>query len=692
MIPALLVFGVPAWGLMFTSKALRPFRLFFVVFAVGLALTPSFVWAPVAAVIAIVNLSRRFTRHYIHLGTASPTDRKTAEGFRNRFEVPPGISPGSALFAFFDALISWLTYDAGQAALPGTLRSPAGSQPKRLILSALTVTLVALSGPGVLAVVPFHATGEITPYLVAGASTVASLPTTVLALFVLSAPSLRWAYAMKGHAKVQNYWHRFVNDMKDSSDKLEQNAFYFGRVVHDGSPILVQGKTLGSHTWVLGTTGSGKTTQLLSLTDQLIARGYSLIYVDLKADDYAVLHAMMDARKRFGLSCPLWYLTNREGHASHLFLPQRQTWWNRLSATQWTDVQLGAMGLLFSRAYGESFYTDASYALLNQVNAAHPDASSFRQLADALVHEVRNTSDGDLISLLKNDSTHVRIVLERIAKQDLFKVPFDQPAAVDGAVEMERFFTGQALMYCAFSTLLSPLTSPETARMVVSSLLTAATTIRERNTPVALVIDEFQQLVAPGTVQLLLRQSRSLGISVILTNQTASDLQLGQFDLSGTVVGNTCVQAFHKVQDDVGLRLLEALSGLTLETIPQLTAAYGAEETKYQITYTRHRVPRFESQDILSLGASPRQFLIRITRNEDPGYCQYGGLMFPAESDYTMSKTEYDQLVGRPWPSVTPDTIVVGSSAPVEQPPPSPRPDPLRPNTPLRTGSLKGTA
>ena len=61
------------------------------------------------------------------------------------------------------------------------------------------------------------------------------------------------------------------------------------------------------------------------------------------------------------------------------------------------------MGLTFSRSYGESYYSDAVYAVLDLVNHKYPDIRSFRELTERITYELVNAKSYELSESMKRD-------------------------------------------------------------------------------------------------------------------------------------------------------------------------------------------------------------------------------------------------------------------------------------------------
>ena len=122
---------------------------------------------------------------------------------------------------------------------------------------------------------------------------VASLPVVLpLALALSLAMPILWlATAARNQSRSGNSVETILADIQRSPDLTERNSVYLGRVVEDGSPVLVPREVFREHAHGLGDSGSGKTAMFLSpLIEQLVRGGEcSVIVLDLKADSLELL-------------------------------------------------------------------------------------------------------------------------------------------------------------------------------------------------------------------------------------------------------------------------------------------------------------------------------------------------------------------------------------------------------------------
>ena len=101
-----------------------------------------------------------------------------------------------------------------------------------------------------------------------------------------------------------------VDRLHESPNPSENNAYFWGFVEADNSPILIDRSLFSQHVHILGNSGSGKTAIGLSPTvEQSIRFGdFSCFVIDLKADSRELLATCFSARawhkERTGIELP----------------------------------------------------------------------------------------------------------------------------------------------------------------------------------------------------------------------------------------------------------------------------------------------------------------------------------------------------------------------------------------------------
>lgn len=290
---------------------------------------------------------------------------------------------GSGLFGRLCMLgrswLSWLTYEAQP--LPGLLQSPIGSVRHRLSLTLWVVMLTAVifvrwSGSPVPKLIELGHPHRVsvntsaedrfsrlryeTVLWFATVFCIVALPivTPVAIASSFAMPALLTA-AAKREAAPTRAIETILTDIRRSSDPIERDSIYYGRVVADGSPVFVPRDAHGEHVHGLGDSGSGKTAMFLCpLIDQLVKFGdCSVVVLDLKADSLELLATLDSAadsvRRERDIPLPLKYFSNQSGKSTFAFNPMTQPFWSRLDLLTRTDILCGATGLIHGTDYGQ---------------------------------------------------------------------------------------------------------------------------------------------------------------------------------------------------------------------------------------------------------------------------------------------------------------------------------------------------
>ena len=578
------------------------------------------------------------------------------------------------------ALACWLTYDATESRTPGLLSSPAGPWRFRIALTAACLLLVSIAlpyrlpmfllNPEALNVRPglFAAFLAFAPIL-AMCLLLPLLATLILPiamnLAIFNDAARRIPRGISGRA-----WKDLTKDIRRSADPIERRSIYRGRNAADGSPVLVHRKVFSEHAHFLGDAGGGKTSLgLMPTIEQLLADGNcSVIVVDLKADSLELMATLEAAaaatRTRTGITIPVKHFTNQTGLATYSLNPLMQPYWQDLELYMRTDILCGALGLTYGPDYGQGYYGSANAAGLHYTLKSYPEASTFRQLADAMGYLIAGAKQQDLHPEIKKAGVHVQEVIKRLASFDALNVACptgDSPYAID----LAEVFTKPQAIYFHLSSSLAPGSSPEIARLVVYLLLCAASRV-ERRHPVYLVVDEFQRMVA-SNVEYMLQLARSMGVGIILANQSLQDLKTSTADLIPAVEANCRYREWFSISSSADRKNLIETSGETIEIFRSFTRTTG-ERGSTSVTRQERLVPRLTMNDVLAASDDPMKSIVKITRGE--GYAQYGGMPFIVKHDYHITADEYAERKAFPWPEQEVGMLVAGSANPDDGPPP----------------------
>ena len=496
---------------------------------------------------------------------------------------------------------------------------------------------------------------------------------------VLSLPVLVQAGSLQKPDVAAEAWRDLVQDLGRSLDPIERDSLFMGRVAHDGSPVLVPRELLGEHAHFLGDSGAGKTSLgLTPLIEQLGSTGdCSIIAIDLKADSMELLAtltaAAAEAQRRTGRKIPIKHFSNQVGRSTFSFNPLLQPYWKKLELYMRTDIQCGALGLAYGVDYGQGYYSSANAAVLYHTMKTFPDVTTYRELAERVGYVVANAKRSELHPEIRKAGIHVQTVLDRLGSFEALNVtPAGNyaPHVITEAIDFTKVFTRPEVHYFHLSSTLAPGSSPEIARLVTYSLLAAATQVQRRH-PVFLVIDEFQRMVA-SNIEYMLQLARSMGVGVIIANQTMQDLRTSTADLIPPIEANCRYRQWFAVSSAEDRRRLVESSGQTVDL--HVTRSYGTGpngDTK-NVSYQERIVPRLSDNDILLASDHPKQSIVRISRGA--GYAQYGGMPFVVESDYHITPDEYEDRKSMPWPDGITGSFVPGTTNAPAKPTAKPSP------------------
>lgn len=588
---------------------------------------------------------------------------------------------GSTWQILKESLVSWFTYVAEP--LPGMQHSPVGPSLHRvgLVVATAVLTVMVLSrwtDSPIQQVMEWGSAYQQTSAQtltnrqadnfeqlrhgawIWGSTLLAalSLPVVLPLGIALSCslPILALASAARNQAQSDNGIETILNDIWQSSDEIERNSVYLGRVVEDGSPVLVPREVFREHAHGLGDSGSGKTALFLSpLIEQLVCGAEcSVIVIDLKADSLELLATLQAAAEAVQVQqervLPLKYFSNQRDRSTFAFNPLRQPYWSKLDLLTRTDILCGATGLTYGTDYGQGYYGTANGAIVYHTLKTFPHVSTFAELADCIGEVLTSAKKRDLHPEIRKAGVHAQEIFKRLAACEALNVspssghPRD---VVDNAIDLTDVFRTPQLLYFHLSSTLSPSAAPEISRLA-SYMLLAAATQTERKHPVFLVTDEFQRMVA-NNLEYMLQLARSMGVGIILANQSMEDLKKSATNLIPAIEANCRLRQWFSVSASDDQERLIRSSGLTVDYALGYSTSTN-HEGKSSTTYSESEqvVSRFTQNDVLLTSDHPFRSFLRISRGA--GYAQYGGLPVIIESSYHISAEEYRRRRALPWP------------------------------------------
>ncbi len=475
-------------------------------------------------------------------------------------------------------------------------------------------------------------------------------------------------------------WQWYVDRSRDSAHEApgpfgdtvrEAEHLFLGVEPHSRFPVLLDEKLLAEHTYLVGDSGSGKTSLgLMPLIIQLL-RGHRpsdenanagrvhgdgrsppppLVVIDLKGDP-ALFHTTKKEAEERGLE--FRFFTPERGRASHYFNPFASLDARHRTEIQLCQILLDALSLNHGEGYGRGYYSRQSRALLHAALTAEKKPRSLKDLHELILalRETHRDEYKDTLELLS--TVHALTQYKALALRTNTKKP-------EEAIHMPSMLERRQVVYFWLPAAVESVSAREIAKLALYSLLTACID-RQRTHPheewrqAYVVIDEFQR-IAGENFRVILEQARSFGLGIVLANQSVSDLQTPTVDLRGTVRANTRVKRYFSVTDPRDVAALSEASGQEIAYFRSWNAEAGyTAKTEYVGSSYNSRSesqslkPRLLSNDILAISDHPLESILHVSRGS--GYTQFAGLPLAVRCTWPMTRAEYRRRQHAPWPT-----------------------------------------
>ena len=325
--------------------------------------------------------------------------------------------------------------------------------------------------------------------------------------------------------------------------------------------IPFDGANGGSHTLIVGATGSGKTVTQTWIAARAIERGMGAIVIDPKGDR-AMRSQLLAAARAAERAFIEW-------------TPEGSCAYNPFARGSDTEI---ADKALAGERFTEPHYMRQAQRYLGHVVRAlrrsgaevslrgiveHLDPARLEVLVRELPESQAQPTHAYLDSLTprqQSDLAGVRDRLAILAESDLGQ--WLDP----GTESAERFdllhaAQAQEVVYFNLDSDSRPLLTQMLGAAIVQDLLTTVAALQGRPVRTLVVIDEFSAVAAEQVVRLFGR-ARSAGFSLILSTQELADLRLpGRERLLEQVMGNLSVLLAHRQVVPDSARLISSLAG-----------------------------------------------------------------------------------------------------------------------------------
>ncbi|HET9720630.1 MAG TPA: TraM recognition domain-containing protein [Solirubrobacteraceae bacterium] len=395
------------------------------------------------------------------------------------------------------------------------------------------------------------------------------VPASWVTIGLIAALGIRYGLRAYRHLAVRRHAHRSLAGELDQATAVVLGTDGAGRVVK------LSDSQLAAHGLILGASGAGKSTTLLSILTAQIRRGNPVVAIDLKGSP-AFAHALGEAAAGSGRPFRCWS-------------PDGPELWNPLAhgnATELKDKLISTERFTephYQRAAERYVQTalqvlqargDREVTLARVVEALEP--VRLAALARALPRERASQVSDYMASLTPDQLSAVRGLAARLAIISESHTGRYLAGGSDGIDLRAALAGGEVVLFSLNSSTYGRL-SAQLGTLAVQDLVSAAGDRLRSGAAAAAAasatvgIDEFSALGSDNVIALLAR-GREAGVSVLLATQELADLDRAARGLRDQVLGNTAVKIAHR--QDVPR---------SAETVAQLAGTVRGWERSYSV-------------------------------------------------------------------------------------------------------------
>ncbi|MFL5822399.1 MAG: type IV secretory system conjugative DNA transfer family protein [Solirubrobacteraceae bacterium] len=333
-----------------------------------------------------------------------------------------------------------------------------------------------------------------------------------------------------------------------------------------GKQVWVSERELSAHGLIVGASGAGKTTTLLRIVDELVARGRPVVVIDMKGSP--------------AFAQSLWTAASTAGRPFRLWTPDGPSHWNPLqhgNATELKDKLVATERFTephYQRA-AERYIQNALHVLhqagggregslsgVVELMDPHRLRGALRDVTPDLRERVRDYLAGltpDQVSAIRGLQTRLAILTESHTGRYL------EPKAGAGTLDVRRALAGQEVVLFSLNSSTYGKLASQLGTLAVQDLICAAgDRLRARSQGEALeqgfiVIDESSAL--GDNVLALFARGRESGLGVLTVTQELTDFERAAPGLRDQILGNTAIKLAHRQEVPSSAQTIAQLAG-----------------------------------------------------------------------------------------------------------------------------------
>jgi conjugal transfer pilus assembly protein TraD len=341
---------------------------------------------------------------------------------------------------------------------------------------------------------------------------------------------------------------------------IQDDRLIVGRDVQ-GMPVSIPvGYSSGSHTLVVGATGSGKTVSEAWIVGRLIEAGHGAVVIDPKGDRLLRDELAASAARR-GVPFLEWTPEGPLAYNPYANGTDTEIADKALSGEQFTEPHYLRQAQRYL-GHAVRVMHAAGIPVTPVSLMAHMDPRQLEVAARALPEGDAHEAEAYLDSLSdrqRRDLAGVRDRLSILAESEIRE--WLDPASDGNGLDIHEAVQRRGVVYFRLDADRRPLLAGMLAAAIVSDLVTLVAALQANPVPTLVVIDEFSA-VAPEQVARLFGRARSAGISLVLGTQELADLKsTGDAALREQTLGNVETVIAHRQNVPESAELIAAIAG-----------------------------------------------------------------------------------------------------------------------------------
>jgi hypothetical protein len=428
-----------------------------------------------------------------------------------------------------------------------------------------------------------------------------------------------------------------------------------------GEPLAISRDLLkNGHMHIRGRTRSGKSSLAITPLLAQLARPYTAYNPDgtLFKSDFQDAIFVFDLGGDLALFNFAKELAAKGRTFRFLSLEKNDDWnyFDPLQAATGEKDRLIRLAILLQQAfsldhglvYGGSYYSQRN--LIALLNVARNLAQRTRRNSVRTdIREIARYLEEEKVK----DAEEIRMIFQFLLEYSQLQPP--DPLA-DNVINMRRALHKAEVIYFFCPTIGEAMTARQIAGLGLYTLINAAIErVRslsddERGTPLShawVFVDEFQELAGRSYASLLAQASK-FGLSLIMANQTTTQLSTRDIGLADIVRDNTFAKMYFTVTGEEDIKAIQSFSK---ESSRILTS--GSEQERSMVDFSKSRgwqesiVPTLKTDEILHTSSTDKHCFLILddgTRHREP---------IRLWTDYVLDAADFRKLKHTPPPRLT---------------------------------------